>query len=251
MLKQVPFGERWLNVMPNRKAVNRTDGVGMPSLSPMCLGPVEHCQPGLPVAQNIENYHQASKVWFSELADTTNPIHAHAFDDINTLPSPNTGWYQKRLEMFNDPEPHRHKFGADQMAEERKKIVNQSNVNQAMYSIQLTLTGEERRFTYVESRYFYCCAYEKLVMVQSDFQQLLDWHHTGVDIRLCGYDGHDMGISSDAETIYQHYCDTTKPFGHERVLYAMIILSNTPQDLPWHRYRREHLSKYIDIAHVK
>lgn len=62
MMRQVPLEGRWLNVMPNRKAMSRTDGVGMPILSPMLLGPVNHRQPGVPAALNLENYHQGNKV---------------------------------------------------------------------------------------------------------------------------------------------------------------------------------------------
>ena len=62
MMRQVPLEGRWLNIMPNRKAVSRTDGIGMNALSPMLLGPVDHRQPGLPAARNIENYHQGNKV---------------------------------------------------------------------------------------------------------------------------------------------------------------------------------------------
>lgn len=167
-----------------------------------------------------------------------------------SLPSPNVEWYARRNQMYKDAEPHRHKFNKDQMKEERKAVPDQLNGNQAMYSLHLALDGTEKRFTYVESRYFYCCAYEKLAVPQPAFQQLLKWHQDGVDLRLCGYDAFDMGVSADASALYTHYCDPTLPFGHERVLYALLMLSERLDDLPWRRYRREHPEKYEGIAHV-
>jgi hypothetical protein len=50
----------FLKVFPNYKHQNRQDGFGCKSLSPMSLGPVEHGQPNLPNAMNIENFHQVS-----------------------------------------------------------------------------------------------------------------------------------------------------------------------------------------------
>ncbi len=233
MMRQVPFTERWLNILPNNKATGRTDGKAFPMLSPMRLGPVIHRQPGLPPSLNCENYHQGNKCWSSEV-------------DANGDPS--AIWKTRRLEMYQDPEPHRHKFDAEQMKKERAAVPNQQNRNQALYSVHLTLNGEERRFTYVESRYFYCCAYEILAQPQHAFQQLLEWHYQGVDVQLCGYDAFDMGINADAETLYTHYMDPAKPFGHERCLYALLMLQG--HEKPWHRYRREHPIPYTNIAHM-
>lgn len=247
MMRQVPLEGRWLNVMPNRKAVTRTDGVGMPSLSPMLLGPVPHRQPGLPAARNIENYHQANKVWSSELATAALLPLSSLADDINVLPPPSAAWYARRLELYEDEEPHRHKF-ADTKKDETGDT--NPNPNAPLYSVHLALDGTERRFTYVASRYFYCCAYEHLATQQPAFRQLADWHRAGVDLRLCGYDAFDMGESADADTLYAHYCDAARPFGHERVLYVLLMLAHTPDALPWHRYRRDHPTLYDNVAHV-
>ena len=188
------------------------------------------------------------QVWASELIQV--PVLTSTAADLGTLPKPTPEWYARRKQMYEDPEPHRHKFDKDQMEKERKAVAGQLNRNQAMYSLHLALDGTERRFNYVESRYFYCCAYEKLALLQPAFQQLLEWHQEGVDLRLCGYDAFDMGVSADADALYMHYCDPRTPFGHERVLYALLMLAGKRDDFPWHRFRREHPERYEGIAHV-
>jgi hypothetical protein len=54
-------------VFPNYRHANRADGYGCATLSPMSMGPIKHGQPGLPDAQNLENLHQANKVFMSEV----------------------------------------------------------------------------------------------------------------------------------------------------------------------------------------
>ena len=61
--KAVGFEDGYLNVFPNYNHENRKDGYGCPSLSPMILFPVDHGQPVLPVAQNLENFHQGNKFY--------------------------------------------------------------------------------------------------------------------------------------------------------------------------------------------
>lgn len=252
MLRVVPLQPPWMNIMPNNRAADRTDGVGMPSLSPMRLGPVQHRQPGLPPSRNIENYHQANKVWPCELArEVTTPPPPPRVTSIHDMPEPSAEWAIRQREMYEDEEPHRHKFPLDRRKKKKKPdsgALPSVNQNAPCYSIHFTLDGESRRFTYVQSRYFYCCAYERLAPATEDFKRLLNYLEQGVDLRLCGYDAFDMGISSDADTIYAHYCNEAQSFGHERALYALLVLAR--EELPWHRYRREHPDVYANIAHV-
>ena len=46
---------------------NKSDGKGLPSLSPKVLGPVDHKQSDLPIAKTIEGYHQFNKVFPFEI----------------------------------------------------------------------------------------------------------------------------------------------------------------------------------------
>lgn len=254
MMGEVPLEEGYMNVFPNNKHQHREDGYGCSSLSPMQLGPVLHRQPGLPPSLNIENYHQFNKVWPCEVDDDGNP---------------KDEYYVMRRKGYEDPEPHRHKFDAKTMKRMREELKTASvpgslgtseNRNQPCYSIHLTLDGEERRFTYVQSRYFYCCAYEALAKKTQAFKRLLYYFKWNYSLTICGYDAYPV-----TKKLYEHYCDPSKPFGHELVLYTLLAYdggddgdrdddsdpdSHYHFQYPWHRYRKEHPEVYDGIASV-
>ena len=197
----------------------------------MRLGPVEHRQPGLPPALNIENYHQFNKVWPNEVENNQNQ-------------NPSTAFHVAQLRGYLDPVPHRHKYDQKEMAELRKKVGG-ANKNAPLYSLHQTLqAGEEaRRFTYVESRYFYCKAYERLAKETADFGQLREKMRQGTNLMICGYDACPI-----TRPLYEHYCDATHPFGHELVLYALLTVAD-PLDYPWNQYRVAHPDIYENIAY--
>ena len=64
MMKEIEY-KAWIHlcVFPNYKHQNRKDGFGCASLSPKSMGPVIHGQKGLPIAKNLENFHQGNKVF--------------------------------------------------------------------------------------------------------------------------------------------------------------------------------------------
>jgi hypothetical protein len=228
MMKNVPLVEGYLNVFPNNKHQFRQDGFGCSSLSPMQLGPVIHNQPGLPDTKNIENYHQYNKVYPNEIDDDGNP----------------TKEFRKRqIEGYNDIIPHRHKFDAETMKKLRKEI-NGENKNAPLYSVHKTLDGVERKFTYVQSRYFYSKAYEKLSKNTNDFDKLKEMIKNGTNLQICGYDAYEI-----TDDIYNHYCDPKNAFGHELVLYCLLTIENS-DDYPWNVYRKNNKKIYKNIACV-
>lgn len=235
MMGVVPLEDGRMNVFPNRKHGGRKDGYGCSSLSPMMLGPVIHRQPNLPIAQNIENYHQFNKVWSIELDNDTG--------------EPSENFYKTQRSGYKDKEPHRHKFDAktrEKMMSSLKGVNTSKNENAPVYSIHETLDGEKRKFSYVESRYFYCSAYEALVIPNNkEYTTLVDFLDRGYDITICGYDAYDVTMD-----IYDHYCDESKPFGHELVLYTLLT-TKVEQDYPWHTYRKSNPDVYENIACVE
>lgn len=118
------------------------------------------------------------------------------------------------------------------------------NRNQPLYSVRLTLTGEERRFSYVDSRYFYCKAYEALAPKSPQFDALVTLKENGTNLIICGYDA-----CAITKPIYEHYCDAKHPFGHELVLYSLLTIEDE-KDYPWNQYREEHADLYKDIAYM-
>ncbi|BAU80020.1 hypothetical protein A9K97_gp331 [Tokyovirus A1] len=207
MMKEVPLQEGWLNVFPNFRHQNRRDGLGCMSLSPMSLGPVEHVHPELPPAKNIENFYQGSKVFSEEVDKEKNPTAL---------------FYENRERLFSDEVPHRHKYKG-----------TGKNKNIPLYFLWTNVNGEEERLGYVESRQTYCNFFERLAAETEDFKELCHLQDSGVNLMFCGYDAHDI----KSQTLEEAYLDPSVPFGHERVLYTMLALRDTPEEYPWRKHK--------------
>ena len=227
MMGSVPLKKGAMNVFPNNKHENRKDGYGCCELSPMRLGPVKHRQPGLPEAENIENYHQFNKVWPCETDEEGNP----------------TKEFRKRRKSgYEDPEPRRHKFDAATTKKLREEANGENKKPQPSYCLHLDLDGEEMRFTYVQSRYFYCRAYEALAKRTRSFEILKKALDDGYDLCICGYDAYQ--VTND---LRHHYRDPKKPFGHELVLYTLLTVEEG-EVYPWRRYRFDRPEVYENVA---
>lgn len=230
MMKDVPLVNGWKNVFPNNKHQNRMDGFGCAELSPMQLGPVIHRQPSnnIPsISFTIENYHQSNKVYPNEVKG----------EEILPI------FYERRKSFYKDKVPHRHKFDDETMNEMRKKIPNLLNRNAPLFSVHETLNGEERRFSYVQSRYFYCKAYERLAKEKDSYQNLRDMLRNGENLIICGYDARDIE-GQDLDAVYS---DPKHAFGHELALFSLLTIENEV-DYPWNRYRRNNPDIYENIA---
>lgn len=209
--------EGYLKVFPNLKHGNRKDGLGLPDLSPMSLGPVETPQPTVPVAKNIENLHQFNKVFPSEVGEDGNPTQE---------------WYETRSRAYTDPIPHRHKPSA-------KSAKGSKNI--PVYSVWETSDGEELHLSYFESRQVYCTYYERLAKKTESFARLKELIKGGTNIQIVGYDGYDLELGPDAtpeekqQKFEKCYRDISKPFGHEVVLAALLMLK--PSQYPWRKYK--------------
>lgn len=94
MLKLPLHIDGYLKVFPNFKHQDRKDGFGCSSLSPKSLGPIYHNMFDFPVAKNLENYHQGSKIFYGEIVD-----------DIITSES-----IDIRKKIYDSTIPYRHKF---------------------------------------------------------------------------------------------------------------------------------------------
>lgn len=53
---------------------------------------------------------------------------------------------------------------------------------------------------------------------------------------FCGYDAHEIPEAT-VDAIEKAYLDPSVPFGHERVLFAMLALRDTPEEYPWRKYK--------------
>lgn len=208
MLRQPALTAGAVIVLPNnRHGTHPMAAFDCSALSPMRLGPVEHGQPGLPPARNIENFHQGSKCFREEVDKEGNPTEL---------------FVRNRLRFYLDPEPHRHKY----------RGLDTKNRNVPLFFVWRDRTGREHRLSYVESRQFYCEFYSRLAAARPEFGRLQGLLRDGYDVEICGYDAHPFDPTADAE---HAYCDAALPFGHERVLAVMLVCR--PSTWPWRRHK--------------
>jgi len=196
MMKSVKYNYGYLNIFPNFRHGNRKDGVGMSELSPMSMGPIKHSQNDVPEAKNLENFHQFSKCFESEIDKNGNP---------------NSLFFENREKGFLDPIPHRHKE-------------NSGNKN-----VPLFFFWNEKKFTYIQSRQFYTTFYERFALQSKQFEKLKKYLEDGYNLCICGYDAYDI-----TKSLEEHYLDGSKPFGHELVLYSLLV-----GECPWKKYKTE------------
>ena len=205
MMKAVDDIDGYVKVFPNYKHGNRKDGLGMSALSPKAMGPIDHGQPGLPIAKNLENFHQGNKCFPSEL---------------NENGRPNDEYYATRLNMYNDDVPHRHKEAAN-------------GKNKPAFSIWVNKEGKELKMSYIDSRQFYCNYYERIAIQLPEFKRLKELIKNGYNLQICGYDAYSV-----TEALEKHYLDDSRPFGHELVLYTLLVTENS-NDYPWRKYKTQ------------
>jgi len=223
MMKNPEYVKGYLNVFPNYKQQNRKDGFGCMRLSPKSLGPVVHNMPHLPEATTIENYHQFSKFWRFELDDNGDILEQYKLD---------------RIEAYTAP-PMRHKYNKKTLSQYNNN--NNKNINIPEFSMYYDKDGNEHRYTYLQSRYFYCHFYEILAKAEPDFITLKAMIKNGYNLNICGYDGYDV-----ANDVMEHYIDISKPFGHELVLYTLLTTEDANK-YPWNIYYEENKEIYANV----
>jgi hypothetical protein len=220
MMKAPEDFKGYLKVFPNYKHQNRKDGFGCSKLSPKSLGPVIHNMPNLPPAKNIENYHQFAKFFSFEVKDGK--------ISENSL--------RLRCRAYEDCTPHRHKFPL-----RIYKMFGKKNVNIPLFSMYYDKDGKEHRYTYIQCRYFYCHWYEKLAKETDDYKKLINKINNGYNLQIVGYDGYNP-----TKDLYEHYLDSTRPFGHELVLYSLLVIDN-PDNYPWNIYYNKYNNIYKNV----
>lgn len=209
MMKEPHNVDGYYKIFPNFKHGNRKDGYGCPNLSPKALGPVNHIMPNLPPAKTLENFHQFAKVFPFET------------DDNGLIKEK---YFGVRRDGYNDPIPHRHKYDPKILKNNKKE---KNNINIPLYSVYYDKHGIEYRYNYFESRYFYCKVYERLTTELPELRYLRDLLNSGYNLNIVGYDGYNVNKS-----LWECYCDTSKPFGHELVLYTLLVEEDS-KNYPW------------------
>lgn len=234
MMKKPELIDGYLAVFPNYKDQNKKEGFGCASLSPKSLGPVPYFCDILPTAYNLENFHQISKIYKQDILN---------FDEskIKQFLVKQNNKYVVNLKIdldvikkgFLDKTPYRHKYTIKEIP---------------FFTLFYDSKCQEHRFSYVQSRYFYCKWYEILTKNNKDLLYLKKQREEGVNLQIIGYDGYDV----KGKDLYECYLDTSKPFGHELVLYT--LLTENPEDTksvyPWDKYAKLNPELYKDFKFI-
>ena len=190
MMKSIDTPAGYLRIFPNKDHGGRKDGIGLPSLSPFNLGPINHGYPNIPKADNLESFYQFSKIYADEVDKEGNP-----------LPETIEQW---KKDLQKPGERHKRKG------------------EKPLYALALKSDGSIIKMNYAQGRKLYCKWYEKLAKKQDDYQLLLNLIKDGYNICICGYDG------TSITNVEKDYKDLSVPFGHERVLYTMLTQDKYP-----------------------
>ncbi len=213
----------YLSVFPNYNDKHRDGAMCLSRLSPKSLGPVPTNCDVLPAAKNIENFHQFAKIWDFELVDGKVP------DSI----------IKARVQAYESYIPHRHKYDSKTL----KLHTAGGNINIPLFSVYYDNENNEHRYTYLESRYFYCHWYEILVQKENQYKLLLERIKNGYNIEIFGYDAYPV---SEQMKLYNCYMDISRPFGHELVLYTMLTIT-AKEEYPWNVYYRKNEKIYKNV----
>lgn len=198
-------------IFPNAGHANKKEGVGLPALSPMKLGPVDLHMKGLGPSLNLENAWQFAKVYPSEVDE-----------DGELTPE----YWEDRQDAHDDKIAHRH------------KPTSKNGSVKPLYTVYGTENGDNVKFDYVQSRRFYCHHYAELAKATTEFDDLKKMINDGYNINIYGYDGYPI-----TKPVYEHYVDGSEPFGHERVLYCLLTIDDE-EKYPWNMYAADHPELY-------
>jgi len=166
------------------------------------------------------------------------------FDKANNVKE---AYKRIRCKIYEDPKPYRHKWSKKDLA--AKAEAYNKNINIPKCSIYYTKDNKERRYSYLECRYFYCHWYERLAPHTNDFKALVKMRDEGISLNIVGYDGYVPSSDDkpiDKDLLWVHYNDTSRPFGHELVLLTLLMLDD-PKDYPWNRFYRENPVLYEGV----
>lgn len=221
MMKKIDLIPNYLNIFPNHKHQHRKDGFGCSSLSPKCIGPIDHKQEGLPKAVTLEVYHQNNKVFPFE---------------INSKGELTKDFIKTQICGYERKEPWRHKYGKNKEDHIKKlkklgiKITN--NINIPLFSVHKDEKGNYIKYTYIESRWFYCKQYENFAIKDKNFKKILK---LGFNINIIGYDARPIkNTQCLQDELIKMYKNIKYPFGHELVLACLLFKElGRIKETPW------------------
>jgi hypothetical protein len=79
-------------------------------------------------------------------------------------------------------------------------------------------------------------------MQTQDFAILKQLIRDGHNLCICGFDAYPPKYD-----LYTHYVDASRPFGHELVLYTLLVVENK-KDYPWNIFYEANWSLYDPLS---
>lgn len=218
--------EGFCPISPNAMGGQFTGSWAMLTLSPMKMGPIptemHHEGKGAHALKEVpllENLHQMRKAFAGEAKQ----------ENGKWVPT-ETYWAGFETAVYSNV-PQRHK------ASSHKK-------NEPLCSFWALPSGELEAVDYITSRARYCALYALFADKsedESEFLTLRKWHDSGYHLAICGFDAFDLPTRESyktdeafADELLKVYENREHPYGHERVLYTMLLLENKAL-WPWNR----------------
>lgn len=198
-------------------------------LSTWFLGPVQHRAPTLPPADRLETYWRYAQVWPG---------------DLNEQDLPSESFFERRNEAYGFGGLVPAKLDRQRHALEQAQV-NRFNTSECAYWVHPDTRGQECFYTHIESRYFFCCAFEALVSQREEFWRLRQWRLEGATIVIWG----TQTRPDEEQPLWRWFESTQCEFGAELALLAMLTMLE-PAQYPWHQYRRRHEERFKDAASV-
>jgi hypothetical protein len=191
----LPLLEHFQDVFPNR--CQRELGLSYPALHPNNLGPVDHGQPGLPMATTLTGL-VLGNCW-----------HRKESEDV---------FHSTQLELYQSHDPP------------VRKPISTGAQDEWLGCSWVYPDGTRGWMSALSARKVYCQLYCRLAQGTLEYQLLLSLlDNNNESLRIAGPGGHPMEVGD----INKRFQDVDVPFTWEQVLFVMLVWRNDQAMYPW------------------
>jgi hypothetical protein len=214
-------------------AAARTHLLRPRSLSPAFLGPVEHGQPDLPAAVNLQNFAVGCEMFACELAPA----------DVDSA-DPTLLFRQQRDVLYRCAAAQRYRYGDTlerhraQLKSQRRMLAEVQSTDEArrvrvpaaLFDVPpkfvfVRRDGREMHLDALGARAVLCSFYESLARRTADYAQLVALHvQERKSLLLVGAGARLINFPVTPHDLERYFNDADAPFGHEMALFTMLRL---------------------------
>jgi hypothetical protein len=206
--KMGPLIDGFERIYTDPRNVSKRDGMLVPELHPARIGPIEHDQPTLPPAKNLEVFHRANQVYSETAGKTfhTNQVKAYGEEKPKRAAGKPLVFYMWRV-------PPNHPKG---------EVVDFAEC-------------KELHLTPLDGREIYSKTYHKMVCRSAAFMDLVRRMELGYNLDIVSVSKME-GSQAECEALYR---DLSRPFHYTHVLYMMLLYVSKKapaEKLPWNKF---------------